>query len=314
MHGKPTFKRNDHPVISIVIPTCHRPELLRKNLSLLVPQTADLHSLVEIIVTDDSRNSETKEMITTEFISVNWTEGPRRGPAANRNHGAEQANGDHFIFLDDDVLPDRTFLLAYEAAFPSSGQDNKLLAYEGATIRQKDPPSLLWEAPHNPSGDYLISCNLGMSRSTFDAVGRFDERYPHAAFEDTEFAARFRLKGGQGVFLPQARVIHPLRRRPGARRLAEKWEGRTLFAFDNGASPETILWRLPVHVLRVIQSRFRGQPMHRQNRKALCTFAVEFLLVCWLTPQWVTKWKKHPRSRFWSNQVAKGLRVPKYGF
>ena len=106
-------------------------------------------------------------------------------------------------------------------------------------------------------------------------------------------------------------VVHPLRRVPSAQKLARRWEARVIFAYDQGAPWFTILWRLPLHVLRVVQSRFRKQPMNMENMRAAWLFFQEWLLVVRDTPGWVGKWAAAPRSPFWrANREA----APKFGF
>ena len=85
-------------IITIVIPTCERPELVARCLGKI--KGAD-----EVIVTDDSKSDRTLHMIRDRFPAVKWVRGPGRGPAANRNFGASQATGDSLAFLDDDCIP-----------------------------------------------------------------------------------------------------------------------------------------------------------------------------------------------------------------
>ena len=85
-------------MISVVIPTCERPQLIAKCL-------ANLTGADEIIVSDDSRTDRTWKLIRDQFPGVKWVRGPQRGPAANRNFGASQASGDWVAFVDDDCIP-----------------------------------------------------------------------------------------------------------------------------------------------------------------------------------------------------------------
>jgi len=251
-------------------------------------------------------------MVEREFPGVTYHAGPRRGPAANRNAAARQADADWLIFLDDDCVPQDGWLQSYRNAMDV--EPDAFLALEGRTLREVEPPSLLWEAPHNPEGGILISCNFAMPVASFRDAGAFDERYPGAAFEDTEFAARFHAKGGQVLFIPGATVIHPLRRCPNARKLAGRWEGKVVYGLDQGAPPFLVRFWLPWHVGRVIQSRFRGKAWSWENLKAACLFTVEWLWVCWLTPGWVSRWSRQRRSPFWITHVESQGHVPKYGF
>jgi GT2 family glycosyltransferase len=297
--------------VSIVIPTCQRVADLERCLQILVPQLPADGSC-ELMVSDDGDVKKTKEALAAKFPAVLWTQGPRRGPAANRNHGASATTGEWLIFVDDDVLPSAQFLCAYLQAIAAVGDTNTAL--EGATIRERDLPSLLWEAPHNPEGGILISCNFAISRKVYEFVGHFDERFPVAAFEDTEFSARLSAKGVRVVFVPEALLTHPLRPKPSARKLALRWEGNAIYAFEQGASALRVLWNLPWHALRVIQSRFRDKPLNAENAKAAGLFAAEWLWVLWLTPGWVRKWAKKQRSPFWCEWVSRHGPTPKYGF
>ena len=87
---------------SVIVPTCNRNDLLAKCLELLNPANQTIKEVYEVIVTDDSKNNVAKALIEDIFTWAKWVEGPKRGPAANRNNGAKDAKGDWLIFIDDD--------------------------------------------------------------------------------------------------------------------------------------------------------------------------------------------------------------------
>jgi hypothetical protein len=296
--------------LSVIIPTCNRPDDLGRCLERLAPQMRFADG-EELIVTDDGAD-EAGRAVVERFPGARWTRGERRGPASNRNHGASLAGGEWLVFLDDDCLPQSSFLQAYREKIAAGVES--MTALEGKTEREASLPSLMWEAPHNPEGGHLISCNFAIRRRDFEAVGRFDGRYPSAALEDTEFAARFVALGGKVHFLPEASVIHPLRPLPPARKLAARWEGKVIFALDQGAPPWLVALWLPWHVFRVIESRFRGRGLSRDHFRALVRFSMELGWVCLLTPGWVRKRKMEIRSPFWEEQAARVGPVPRYGF
>lgn len=298
--------------ISIIIPTYKRAQLLRNCLELLVPQLSP-GCPIEVLVCDDASDDETRQMLESDFPTIRWLRGPSRGPAANRNMGAMQAAGNWLVFLDDDCLPGVSFVSSYCEAMDNLDEEC-FVALEGPTFQSEVPPSLMWIAPSNPHGGNNISCNFAISRWAFEKVGRFDERYPTAAFEDTEFFARLRAMNGKINFVANAYVRHPLRRVKNPLALAKNWEGKVIYSLDQGISPTTIYWRLPWHVLRVIQSRFRKQQMSIENAHAACLFFAEWLYVLRLTPRWVGKWSKKPRSAFWKKHVSEHGSVPKYSF
>lgn len=299
------------PFASIIIPTCNRTQDLELCIEKLVPQLPEDGS-VEIIVTDDGSSQSSHDMVLSRFPMVKWTQGPRIGPAANRNSAASTACGEWLIFLDDDLLPGATFVAAYQQAMRAAPK--RLCVFEGATRRSPSPPSLLWEAPQNirAHGHLSCSCNFAIRAETYRLMDGFDERYRGGVYaEDTDLSARLMRAGYEVQFVEDAAAIHPIRHVPDAEKLAKRWEGKVIFAFDQGASPFTVAWRLPWHALRVIQARFRRQPWTQDNRRAARLFFREWFLVLISTPAWVRKWSEAPRSPFWS---ACGGRVPKFGF
>jgi GT2 family glycosyltransferase len=298
--------------VSFIMPTCNRNHELRKCLTRIVDQLRGRENC-EVVVSDDSSNDSTQKMLQQEFPQLSWVAGPRRGPAANRNKGVNSSSGKWLIFVDDDCLPSEGFVQTYLDAIKDQ-DSTSLLFLEGATFHESPPPSLLWEAPHNPEGGLLISCNFGISRHAYEKVGQFDERYPFASFEDTEFAARFLAQGGLSKFLPEAKLVHPLRRRPSSLKHARMWEGRVIYALDQGATAARILINLPWHVLRVLQVKLVKQRGLFLKLRCFGLLLMEWLCVLWLTPGWVRKWSKRPRSRFWQEHVAEHGPVAKYGF
>ena len=285
--------------------------MLRQCLERLTEQAGRFEGQVEVLVCDDGRDDSTCCLVKNEFSFFHWHEGPKRGPAANRNMGAAKATGDWLVFLDDDCLPSASFLQAYIAAIGSTKQGR--IALEGPTFSPY-PSSLLWEAPHNPNGGTLISCNFAIPRSLFLLIGGFDDQFPVASFEDTEFHARLLAFGGLVQFVPNAAVEHPLRRIQSASGLAKRWQGKAILSLHYGASPFHVMLRLPWHVFRVIQSRFRGKPLSPDNTVAVFLFAREWLLVCWQTPGWVRKQAACPQPEFWVRHFTTHGPIAKHGF
>ncbi|WP_397382164.1 glycosyltransferase family 2 protein [Prosthecobacter sp.] len=296
---------------SIIIPTCDRINDLQRCLERILPQLP-FDGSVEVLVTDDGSSTNVQTMVHSVMPAARWVRGPRRGPAANRNSAARMATAEWLIFIDDDCLPDMTCVHAYLKAMREDS--SQVFVLEGAIRRSPSPPSLLWEAPENlkEHGHLTCSCNFAIRAETFHMIEGFDERYVAGVYaEDTDLSARLSSAGYSVKFLPEASVEHPIRLMPNAHRLAKRWEGKVIFAFDQGAPWLTISWRLPWHVLRVIQSRFRNQPWSRENRRALALFLGELLLVIYHTPAWVYKWVRRPRSRYW---ITNKLPVAKFGF
>jgi GT2 family glycosyltransferase len=204
-------------LLSVVIPTCARPAPLAACLERLRPAVQGRDDY-EIIVSDDAGDEALREKLARDFPAVQWTAGPRRGPAANRNHGAAQARGEWLVFLDDDCLPDAALLGAYFAAIKSQPE---LSVFEGAIGPSRAKERMDEECPSNEGGGYLWSCNFAIRRELFARLGGFCEEFPFAAMEDVDLRERLRAAGESFVFLAEARVTHPWR--PMARP-ARVWE------------------------------------------------------------------------------------------
>jgi GT2 family glycosyltransferase len=192
---------------SIVIPTCNRPETLAACLSRLAPgaQTgADAN--YEVIVTDDGDSTAAQMLVRDAFPWARWTRGPRRGPAANRNHGASLAHGEWLVFTDDDCLPDPGWLAAFAEAVPERD------ALEGRTVAPGPRSHPLDFSPINEHGGCFWACNIALRRTRFAAVGGFDERFPFAAMEDIDLRLRLQQAGLEPLFVPRACIVHPWRR------------------------------------------------------------------------------------------------------
>jgi GT2 family glycosyltransferase len=186
---------------SVIIPTCHRNDDLARCLERLAPGAQSLSAAdYAVIVSDDGRTSTAEVMVRERFPWVRWTQGPRRGPAANRNHGARLATTDWLVFTDDDCLPEPGWLAAYAAA-ATDGQT----VLEGKTEACGTRDRLDMECPINANGGNLWSCNFAVRKQIFEAG------FPGAAMEDADLNERLKSAGHRAVFLPAALVRHPWR-------------------------------------------------------------------------------------------------------
>ncbi len=196
-------------IFSIIIPTCNRNDLLAKCLDKLAPNVQTINAgNYEVIITDDSEANEAKTFIEANYSWAKWVEGPKRGPAANRNNGAKHGIGNWVVFIDDDCIPNNNLLQAYVNGireFPNT------FVFEGCTVVDRPQQRFNEEAPGNLTGGYLFSCNFTIKAFYFKELNGFDENFPYAAMEDTELAYRIHKLNDEFVFLKDAIIMHPWR-------------------------------------------------------------------------------------------------------
>ena len=207
---------------SIVIPTYNRHEMLARCIDCLKPEVqtqSSKHYDYDVIVSDDSSQLLAKMMIEKDYSWVTWVQGPRKGPAANRNNGAKYAQGEWLIFTDDDCLPDPQWLEAYTIAIKT---EPTCQAFEGRVYVDRPKKTLAEKSPCNESGGYLWSCNFAIQKQLFNQIGGFDERFPYAAMEDVDLRFRLTQAGYQFLFVKDASVCHPWRTMTGWSELKQR--------------------------------------------------------------------------------------------
>ncbi len=92
---------SDQPLVSVIIPTYNRPELLVRAVNSVKNQT---YPNIEIIVVDDAQDSATSALVSRMSnvrLLVNET---NKGGGFSRNRGVKEAQGLYINFLDDDDI------------------------------------------------------------------------------------------------------------------------------------------------------------------------------------------------------------------
>ncbi|MGB8353053.1 MAG: glycosyltransferase family A protein [Chthoniobacteraceae bacterium] len=241
-------------LISVVIPTFQRPEALARCLECIGRQKLAQENF-EVIVTDDSGDAESKTLVHEKFPRAQWTQGPQRGPAANRNYGASLARGEWIVFVDDDCEPAFGWL---EAIAVQADVD----VIEGKTVCPSDRDTPFEERVENLKGESFWSCNLAVRRSVFNRLGGFDEDFLEAGGEDMEFAWRIAKNKLHTRFVAGALVIHPARVLIWKQIWWRTWLMRwiVLFRVKTGQSPslraswfESLWWLVRVEILNLLR-------------------------------------------------------------
>jgi GT2 family glycosyltransferase len=271
------------PRISVVIPTRHRDGQLATCLEALRPQLEGARA--EVIVSDDGTSGETRAMLERSFPFARWTQGPRRGPAANRNNGVAIARGELVVLVDDDVVPAPDFLANYVAAV-----SDDVDVYEGRTTCAAGVDSPLMHSPVNETGGYLWSCNLMLPRALFQALGGFDEDFPYPHLEDVAFRERLKGAGARVRFVPGAVVDHPPRPVASAQAVGRQHESYFLYCYRYlGRAPakQVFFGDMLRHRVNLIAHK----PLGRDSVVSLRDFVVEMAHVWRHWAEWDKKWR-----------------------
>jgi glycosyltransferase involved in cell wall biosynthesis len=205
-----------NPLISVVIATYERPELLLRCVDAVLAQTLPA-SRFEIVIVDDGSSRETRERLLAE-LSARRRKGrtptlrflwlpDNRGPAAARNCGILAARGRVIAFTDDDTLPLPDWLECGLDAI-RGGAD----AVAGAVdVPLPAVPTDYERDAAGLSNAGFVTANCFVRSDLLRAVGGFDERFRWAWREDTDLCFRLRASGAIVRASQAARVMHPVR-------------------------------------------------------------------------------------------------------
>jgi glycosyltransferase involved in cell wall biosynthesis len=196
------------PRLSVVIPARNAAPTIRDQLDALAAQDTDIPW--EVVVADNG-STDTTRSIADSFaerleIAVVDASGAR-GAAGTRNVGVSAARGDRLLFTDADDVVGAGWIAAhaaheYELAtgpIPRFETGNQVPGFSDHLAQS--PPTLLRFLPYAPGP------NLGVSRSLFERLGGFDERF--LAGEDVELSWRAQVAHGVELsFVPRAVVAY----------------------------------------------------------------------------------------------------------
>jgi GT2 family glycosyltransferase len=201
------------PLISVVVPTYKRPDLLQRCLSALLVQSL-ARDAFEIIVCDDGPSAQAKAVAmqaaqrgngrpNVRYLEVRDTQ----GPAGARNLGWRNAAADVIAFTDDDTVPEPGWLQA-----GLDGMASGVQAAVGQIVMPLPPRASDYQrdAARLCQAEFATA-NCFVRRDVLEAVQGFDERYTQAWREDSDLHFSLIQRGFSVAPIPGAIVIHPLR-------------------------------------------------------------------------------------------------------
>lgn len=225
---KPPFKPLEVSVperrisCSVVIPIYNMKNMLKKNLTALLPQLSERG---EIIVVDDGSNDGTGAMVKTRFPKVRYFRQERKGRRQQkaRNKGIREAKNDCIIMLDADCIPLKGFLKAHKYYFDPAAVQTGAVHWQDQKGNIRSDTAKKGTLKEGEL-DKIRAGNLCFSRSEALKIGGFTEDYDGAwGLVDQDFAYKvIYLLNGEVRVNPQAQVIHQYRSTPRENREVER--------------------------------------------------------------------------------------------
>jgi len=182
--------------VSVIMPTCRRPEVLQRSLRSVLAQT---HSPFEVIVVDDGPDENTEAVVSSfadSRLRYLRTTG-RIGAARARNLGVDASQSSWIAFNDDD---DEWLLLRLQRQFEALQKlpDNTgFVCCSYLVLPRHEPPLVVSPTSRMNTGIWgpatlysfpFITPTWLIRRDVFEEVGGFDAAMPN--LEDWELAFR----------------------------------------------------------------------------------------------------------------------------
>ena len=207
------------PLVSMVVPTCDREELLKKCLFSLFQQTYP-KDRYEIIVADDSTTDKTKRLVDSLNVSspkVSYVKsGGKSGLTHTRNVGVNKAKGEIIFFIDDDCTADPEWISEivemYEKHPEIDGAGGRIFSDptqpKNFIIRYMEALKLIPETQAIIGNKAPFTGGVtSYKKKAISDLGGFDENIKFVG-EDYDFQKRFRERGYKLAYVPTAIIYH----------------------------------------------------------------------------------------------------------
>ena len=226
-----TLTEHHWPLISVIIPTYQREEVLCATLEDVLRQTYPHYEVLVVDQTQTHAPATTAHLTTlAQAEKIRLFQLPWASLPGARNYGVTQAQGEIILFIDDDVELPEGYLFAHAQVFlarPEVGavagrvfDRMKLADRPDLTLTDLPPeamdPGIAWyhiDLVHTTKAQQVLTargCNMAFRRKIFDHYGlRFDERFRGSAVrEESDFCLRLRRTEYIIWYSPEAYLVH----------------------------------------------------------------------------------------------------------
>jgi peptidoglycan/xylan/chitin deacetylase (PgdA/CDA1 family)/GT2 family glycosyltransferase len=210
--------------ISVVIPTYNRRDTIARTLPTVLEQEFPKQEYEVVVVVDGSTDGSGDLVRALQAEArLRIVEQPNRGVAAARNAGMRAAEGDLILFLDDDMLCEKTLLRRHSSAHRDG---ESLVVFGPVLVAAESRRGLatdwigedstryffrLQRGPRSPC-EPPVGPNCSLARRMLVACGGYDESF--RIQEDAELALRMRSSRVQFRCEPEARTYQLYVKRP----------------------------------------------------------------------------------------------------
>lgn len=208
--------------ISVILCTRNRAASLQNTLEALERMASPPDLLWEVLVVDNNSNDNTRQIVDSfarsSVLNVRYIWEPQSGKCLALNKGIKHSCGEILGFLDDDILPEKDWLLVIRREFCA----DHCLGLISGRVELFDPTDLPMTIRRHAQRSEIktldqvfelpTGCNFAVRRELVDRVGPFDPEFgPGGKFwsaDDLDFFYRAWRAGEKLAYDPSLFVLH----------------------------------------------------------------------------------------------------------